>query len=52
MKNELQGLNHDAGPTVVTLRGPKIYYTRKASGEASARHGDLKSTTFSEDDCR
>jgi hypothetical protein len=52
MKNELQGLKHDAGPTVVTLRGLKIYYTRKASGQASARHGDLKSTTSSEDDCR
>ena len=52
MKNELQGLNHDVGPTGMTLRGPKIYYTRKASGQASARHGDLKSTTFSEDDCR
>jgi hypothetical protein len=52
MKNELEGLNQDAGPSVVTLHGPKIYYSRKASGQASAHHRDLKTTTFSEDDCR
>jgi hypothetical protein len=36
MKNELQDLNHEAGPTVATRRGLKIYYTRKTSGQPSA----------------
>lgn len=36
MKNELQDLNHEAGPIAATHRGLKIYYTRKTSGQASA----------------
>jgi hypothetical protein len=36
MKNELQGLNRAVRPAVATRRGPKIYYTRKTSGQASA----------------